>query len=203
MSEVLSKLFDTTLPANYSKVLFEEKNLDLAPEHLVKMFDTVFTGSANLLNHAKSLNAPTALIFRDLKQNVVAVSVVQFFPNEDASKPGNWSLIWSFDEKDIPENALKIEFSDPQSHTYFRAVAGEKYGMGFKNVDCLVNCIICSFEQLKKWLDENAAEDKTIGIECDGLFKARVAIESNEKVFALEADGEIKNLIKDDAAIEK
>ena len=192
MSEVMSKLFDTTLPANYSKVLFEEKNLDLAPEHLDKMFDTVFTGSANLLNHAKSLNAPTALIFRDLKQNVVAVSVVQFFPNEDASKPGNWSLIWSFDEKDIPENALKIEFSDPQSHTYFRAVAGEKYGMGFKNVDCLVNCIICSFEQLKKWLDENAAEKKKESNNWNGLCKARVTIESNEKEFALEADVEYK-----------
>ena len=74
MSEVLSKLFDTTLPANYSKVLFEEKNLDLAPEHLDKMFDTVFTGSANLLNHAKSLIRYADFLLYSLKLDFVQIN---------------------------------------------------------------------------------------------------------------------------------
>ena len=48
------KLFDTQMPQMYSKALFEEKCTDLAPEHTGKMLDVVFTGTANLLNQAKS-----------------------------------------------------------------------------------------------------------------------------------------------------
>ena len=57
--------------------------------------------------------------------------------------------------------------------------------------------------QLKKWLDENAKEGVEVKIEQDGIFQARVAVENGEKVFAVEADGEVKNLIKDDTADEK
>ena len=197
------KLLETQLPGMYSKGLFEEKCLDLAPEHMDKMFDTLFTGVSNLLNHSKSMEHPVAFTFRKIDKSFIAGALVQFFDNEDKSNPGNWSLVWTFDEVDIPDTALKIDFSDPQTHSYFIATAGEKYGMQFKSDAMLADCLTYALIQLKKWLDENVAEDKTIGIECDGLFKARVAIESNEKAFALEADGEIKNLIKDDAAIEK
>lgn len=197
------KLFDTNLPAMYSKGLFEEKCSDLAPEHMDKMFDVIFTGVANLLNQAKSKDHPTAFTFRNIDSSLVAAALVQFFPNEDESKPGNWSLVWTFDETDIPENALKIDFSDTQTHSYFRAVAGEKYGMRFEDVSSLVDCLTYALIQLKKWLDENAKEGAEVSVELDAIFQARVSVENGEKVFAVEADGEIKNLIKDDAAIEK
>ena len=203
MSQEITKLYETTLPSNYSKVLFEEKNFDLAPEHLDKIFDTLFTGTSELLKHCESTEKPVAVIFRDVKQAVVAAAIVRYFPNEDESKQGNWDYSWTFYENDIPEKALKIEFSSPDTHTYYRSVAGEKYGMAFKDVSCLVNCLICSLEQTKKWLDENAVEGKVIGVEVDGIFKGLVSIEGGEKVFAIEPDGEIKNIIKSDAAIEK
>ena len=57
--------------------------------------------------------------------------------------------------------------------------------------------------QLHKWLDENAKEDMVESIELDGVFTARVGVEDGVKVFSIEPHGEIKNLIKDDAAIEK
>ena len=187
----------------YSKGLFEEKCSDLAPEHTDKMFDVIFTGTANLLNQAKSQDKPTAFTFRKIDGSLIAAALVQFFPNEDKSNPGNWSLVWTFDEADIPENSLKIDFSDTQTHSYFRQVAGEKYGMRFEGVTELVDCLTYALTSLKKWLDENAKEGSETSVELDGFFQARVAVENGEKVFALEADGEIKNLIKDDAAIEK
>lgn len=197
------KLFDTTLPSNYSKVLFEEKNFDLAPEHLDKIFDTLFTGASNLLKHCESTEKPVALIFRNVKQEVVAVASVAFNPNKDENSQGNWEYIWSFDENSIPEGALKIEFSSPDTHSYFRAVAGEKYGMAFKDVSCLVNCLVCALEQTKKWLDENAVEGKKIILEVDGIFNGEVAIEGGEKAIGIIPAAEIKNIIKDDKADEK
>ena len=199
----MSKLYETSLPANFSKVLFDEKNLDLAPEHMDKINDVIFTGVANILKAAKSMEKPVAYTFRGMAKNFIAGAVVQYFPGEDAKTPGNWSLVWTFDEKDIPDNALQIDFSNAESHTYFRAAAGEKYGMGFKSVDMLVNTLLTAIEQIKKWLDENAKEGSEVSVEQEGVFQARVAIEGGEKVFAIEADGEIKNLIKDDTAIEK
>lgn len=197
------KLFETKLPFAYSKALFEEVNLDLAEDHLDKMYDCIFTGTAQLLSHSKSMKNPTAFIFETFDDKFVAGCVVQFFENSDKKNPGNWNMIWTFNADDIPENAHKISIKDPMTHTYFRGVAGAKYGMKFEDVTSLQLCLLYALSQLKKWLDENAKEGEEVSIECDGLFQARVGIEGGEKVFALEADGEIKNIIKDDAAIEK
>lgn len=199
----MRRLSDTDLPDHYSRRLFEEKNLDLAGEHLYKVFDSAVTGIANLLNNAKSMDRPTAYVIRRFDEVFVVGCVVEFFPNTDKSNPGNWSMIWTFNEADIPENALVISLSNGDTHSYIRAIAGDKYGMKYPDDSCLLSCNIVAFQELKKWLDENAKEGEEVGVEVEGIFQARVAIENGEKVFAIEADGEIKNLIKDDAAIEK
>lgn len=197
------KLFDTTLPQNFSKGLFEEKNYDLAPEHTDKITYTVFTATADLLNNVKSKERPASFVFDRIDGSVIAAAIVQYFPNEDESKPGNWSLVWTFDEADIPENALRISLKDTQTHSYYRAIAGDKWGMKFKDPACLTTLLTYVLEQVYKWLDENAAEGKEVSVEQEAVFQARVAVENGEKVFALEPAGEIKMLIKDDAAIEK
>lgn len=197
------KLFDSTLPQNYSKALFEEKCFDLAPEHTDKMFDVLFTGTANLLKSIKSLEKPIVFIINDLKGNMVAASICQYFKNDDASKPGNFSLVWTFDPADIPEGALITSMDDTKTHSFFIAVAGSKYGIKFKDASCIVNTLGYTMVQLKKWLDENAKEGQIISVELDGVFQGRVEVQNGVKVFAVEPDGEIKNLIKDDAAIEE
>ena len=197
------KLFETVLPQNYSKGLFEEKNMDLAAEHTDKIADVLFTGAGELLNAAKSKDRPTALVFEKIDNSVIAACIVQFFENEDASKPGNWNMVWTFSESDIPENTLRISLKNPDTHSYFRAIAGQKYGMKFKDPSCLITTMTYLIEQIRKWLDENAEDGKVISVECEPIFQARVEVENGEKLFALEADGEIKQLIKDDASIEK
>lgn len=198
------KLYDSELPMMYSTALFQETGADLAPEHLGKMYDTLFTGSANMLNFIKSMDHPSAFVVKALNGTFIAGAIVQYFPNkDDKENPGNWSLVWTFNESDIPADTFAVEFTNPQSHSYFKAVAGEKYGMTFASTDDLLNTLTYSLTSLKKYLDENAKEGAEFSVEFDGFFQARVGVENGEKVFALEPDGEIKNLIKDDAAIEK
>ena len=199
----MRKLSDTDLPDHFSRRLFKERGLDLAGEHMYKVFDAAVTGTANLLRHAKSMERPTAYIIRRFDNLFIVGCVVQYFPNSDDSNPGNWSMVWTFNEADIPENALKIEMSNGDTHSYIIAVAGDKYGMKYPDDSSFMATNIVAFQELKQWLDENAKEGEEVGVEAEGLFQARVAVENGEKVFAIEADGEIKNLIKDDAAIEK
>lgn len=198
------KLTDTQLPSIYSNALYEEKYLNLAPEHLDKMYDILFTGTANLLSNAKSTTRPASFVFNADNGTFIAGAVIKYFPNaDDAGSPGNWSFIWTFDEADIPTDGLKMSIADTQTHSYFISAAGEKYGIQYKNESAIVTLLTMAMSQLKKWLDQNAKENEEVSIECDGIFVARVAVEGGEKVFAIEPDGEIKNLIKDDAAIEK
>ena len=198
------KLTDTQLPAMYSSALYEEKYLNLAPEHLDKMYDVLFTGTANLLSNAKSKDRPASYTFYLDNGVFVAGAVIKYFPNaDDANSPGNWSLVWTFDEADIPADGLKMSIADTQTHSYFISAAGEKYGIQYKNESAIVTLLTYSLSQLKKWLDQNAKTSEEVTVECDGIFVARVGVENGEKVFSIEPAGEIKNLIKDDAAIEK
>lgn len=197
------KMVETTLPQNYSKGLYEEKNFDIAPEHTDKMAYTLFTAVSNLLNGAKSKDRPTSFEFHEMNGTFVGGAVIQYFESQDPASPGNWSLVWTFEESDIPENANRISVKDQQTHSYFRAIAGDKWGIRFKHPEAIMTLMTYFLKQLRKWLDENAKEGKEVMIEEESLFQARVAVENGQKVFALEPAGEIKMLIKDDAIIEK
>lgn len=197
------KLFDTNLPALYSKYLFEEKKADLSADHTDKMADVLFTGIANILKQAKSIEKPACFMITKIDGSLILAAIIQYFENEDKDMSGNWSLVYTFNEADIPENALKINLNDVNTHSYFRAVAAEKYGMRFDDPDAVVDCMEVFAIQLKHWLDINAKEGAETTVELEGIFEARSAVEGGEKVFALTPGSEIKVLIKDDSAIEK
>ena len=77
-----------------------------------------------------------------------------------------------------------------------------KYGLQWEDINAINECTRYLIQQIKNWLDANAVEGEEVGVEMDGVFQASVAIENGEKVFSIVPDGEIKKLIKDDAAIE-
>lgn len=194
-------LFETTLPQNYSKDLFENFNYDLAADHTDKVFYILFNGASEILSTIKSKDRPAAVTFETINNTFVAGALVQLLVDE-ATNTEKWNLVWTFDESDLPDNTFRVTVKDAQTHPYFRAVAGDKYGMKFTDASCLITLLTDALVQLKKWLDENAAENKEVSIEIEGICQARVAVENGEKVFAIEPDGLVKKLIKDDASIE-
>lgn len=198
------KLYDSNLPNNYARGLYDEKSLDLAPEHTDKIADVTFTATAMVLNGAKSKNQPVALKFEREDGSMVAAAICQYFENNDnKDQPGNWNLVFTFDESDIPDNTNVLSMNNPMVHPFFRSVGGDKYHFTFKTVNDIIVLPTYFMEQLRKWLDENTKDGEELSLECDGIFQARGAVEGGEKVFSVEPAGEIKILIKDDAAIEK
>ena len=197
------KINDSTLPHIYSKGLFDEFAFDLAEAHADKICDILFTGTSDALNELKKKDQPVTFEFYKVDGSFVAGAICQYFENEDPEKPGNWSLVWTFDESDIPENAVRYSLNNDQTHSYFRGTAGNKWGIRFKHPEAIKTTLTYMLQQIYNWLDQNAKENEEVTLEQDGVFQARVAVENGEKVFALEPAGEIKMLIKDDAAIEK
>jgi hypothetical protein len=188
----------TNLPHNISHGLYHEKGYDLAETHIDKIFYVLFYGAANLLKDNKTKEAPTTFVINELNGKAIAGATVEYF--EDGN---NWSLVWTLDPDEIPENAVKLDLQNDLTHSYFRTVSGEKFGMKFHDRTTLVTLLTYSVEQLYKWLDENAKEGSTVEIELDGVFKATVEVVDGKKVIAIDPAGEVKTIIKDDSGIEK
>ena len=197
------KLLETNLPSLYSQFVHDKFRWDFGPAHLGKLYDVLFTATASVLSDIKSKDRPVALVIKGMNNVDLAAGIVQYFPNEDEANPGNWSLAWTFNSDDIPADTLKISLGDGQIQPYYIAEAASKYGIQFMDSATLETALTEAVHHLKKWLDENAKENEEVTVEEDSVFVARVAVENGEKVFALEMDGLIKQIIKDDSSIEK
>ena len=195
------KLYETNLPQNYSKGLFEEKNFDLAAEHTDKIAQIVFSAVADILKVTKNKECPVAFEFTTLDGRFVAAAIAECTVNEAGAD--DWTLAWTFYEEDIPEGTKRYSFKDPETFTHFRSVAGNAWGIEFKNNECIVTLSTYLLDQIRKWLDENAKEDTVVEVEQPAVFLAKVEVKNGEKVFGLIPEGETKSLSKNNAAEEK
>lgn len=200
------KILESSLADIVSKGLIEDKKYDLPPEFIPRLYTVAFYGTSHILASRRKQNnnsKPIAFIIDDMYGKVVACVILQLIDSADPSVPDSWNLVWSFDATDIPENADVAHLKDDLTHPIFETVAHKMANAEFKTGSHLVNLLTYIFEMLRKWLDENAKEGEEVSIQQDGVFEARVAIENGEKIFAIEPAGEVKIIIKDDAAIEK
>lgn len=197
------KFMDTSIPQEYNRRLFKEKNMEFPPEHTDKICYVLLYAVSEILSTFKDKQIPVSYEFYNNDRNkFIAAAIVQYIPNEDDNMPGSWSLVWTFYEKDIPRNAKRINLNDESLHVYFRSVAGSKFGIRFKNGYCLVTMMTFLLDVIKKWLDNSLGNATDLTIELEGVMKAKVALEDNEKVFSIIPSAEVKAIIKDDAAIE-
>lgn len=199
---MIRALKDTKIPQMVSTGLYTEKALDVAVDMVDKMLDVLVSSVTDILNDIKNVNTPVAFVFRKPNNDFIAAAMVQFFPNEDKSKPGNWNYSWTFEEEDVPEDAQTKTMYDFSLISYFTGTAISKYGFYADHTEYYGDTFIFLLQTIKLWLDENAAENEENGVSLDGVIQFRVAIENGEKVFSAEPDSEIKIKIKNDAAIE-
>ena len=200
----MKKFMETSIPEIYSRGLDDEKCLTVGSNHVDKVATVLFTAVSNCLKDLKSKEKPAVFKFTDLKDDIIAFAVVAYHENEDdKTKPGNWSYIWSFDKEDLPEDdATVVSIKDGLTHPYFVSVGGNRYNMGFKNDSVLMELMTYLLQTIKKYLIDNATREDVTGVELDGVFQARSTVEDNEVVCAIEVIGETKAIIKSDEDIE-
>ena len=197
----VKKLMETTLPEIYQRVADEEANQIIDASRTSMIADVAFTAVSNCLSSMKLKEKPMAFVFEELNGNFNAGAVVKYQDGGNDSGD-NWSYVWTFNREDIPEDAKVIKMTDIPAHQYFNAVSGQKYHFSLKDF-CIADAYSKFFKVLSSWLDENATADETTSIVLDGVFEARVDVDGEEIIKSLEPSGEIKTLIKSDAAIEK
>ena len=114
----------TNLPHNIAHGLYHEKGYDVAEQHVHKLFYVIFYGTASYLKDVMSQETPTTFMITGTKGKPIAAATVEYFEGEGKDNPGNYSFTWTFDPEDIPENATKVDLQDPNTHSYFRVIAG-------------------------------------------------------------------------------
>ena len=191
-------LMDSSLPAMWSKIIYDQDGYVISANHCDKVAYCLFTGASQALSGMKSKDYPVAYTFESANGEFLAAGIAEWIePVEDEKQPGHWNYVWTLDRSDIPDNARVNSITNPMTWSYFRGVAGQKYAMAFEpnSEGALFTRLIAVILQ---WLDDNASEDEEVGIMLDGVFQARVAVEDGEKVKAIEMIGETKQIIKFD-----
>ena len=197
----IQNIMDTQIPTIYSTGIYNEKLFDVLPEHLPKIVDMLITGTTEILSSIKKKEVPVAMIFAKQNEEFIAAAIVQYFDGEDG-EAGNWNYSWTFNKEDVPENAKTITPYDASILSFYRSVGHTKYGMVIEMPSYAGDLFTYFMSTIKNFLLENASDSDEWGVKVDGIVQFRVVVENKEKVLSCEVDGEIKQLIKDDAAIE-
>lgn len=186
----------------YSNMQTEAASIgwDLTLSECELVTKTMFNGITDYLNIAKNKSTPVAVMVQDVKGEKIAFGCVKYDKSEDnESSDGSWEYFWSFDPKDIPENAtVYIIDQEPVQ----RVIAKRGHNMcqmvvGVLNYISVLCCV--TFSIVHDTLDQqDVAEGDEYTIELPGFFEASVSVENGEKVFSITPKEEMKVLIKAD-----
>ena len=167
-----------------------------------KIVNVLFTCTSTYLSAKKSKEHPVAFVFEEINKNFLLGAIVEYHAGKTAKDPGNWSYVWTFDKTDIPDTAQIFRLTDDEIKPFFNQYSMQKYNYTVL-LEQFAQVYLFMVKMISKWLDDNASDSDIIGVEEPGVFQARAAVEDGVVVKSIEPAGEIKVLIKDDAAIEK
>ena len=200
----IKNLMETKVPEFFSKHLYSIQGYDLAAEHTDKILDTAVSGITACLHDLKSKDYPVCFKISKSDDSFIIAAIVEYFANEDdASKPGNWNYTWTFNKEDVPENAKIVTPYDMNLMNYFSACSRSKYGFLFSKPQYMGDIFQTIFYIISQYLSDNASDSEENGVKMDGVIEFRCKVEDGVTIKSAEVDGEIKQRIKDDAAIEK
>lgn len=181
---------------------------DDRPERITKAF---FASVSYFLSKqkVKKQDEATALILTDVAGNFKFAAIVQYHENEEnPDEPGNWSYVMSFDPKSVEnleksKSVKKLLFSSSEFTSIFDKVGYDVAAIQFNHSSYIFDACLLVVDTLLQVLDREAKEDEVVEIELPGYFTAAVAVEDGEKVYSLTPDGHMKEVIKDDTALDK
>lgn len=181
---------------------------DDRPERLVKSF---FAATSAFLSKVKvsKVDEAVALCLTDVSGNFKFAGVVEYHDNKDnPDEPGNWSYVMTFDEKDInmlekKKTVKKYLYSSDGFKNVYDKVAYDVGGISFCHEGYMFDACLLVIDTLIQILDREAVDNDVVDVELPKYFTASVSVENGEKIFAITPAGEMKEIIKNDTALDK
>lgn len=180
---------------------------DDRPERVIKAF---FITTAVFLSKAKiaKIDQAVALILTDVAGVFKFGAVVEYHENQDnPDEPGNWSLTFTFYEDDIADiekakAVQKLLYSSTEFNTLFNKIAYDVVSINFEHSSYLYDACLLVVETVRQVMEREARTDGQVDVEFDECFIASVAVEGDVPVIGIVPDGKLKEIIKDDSALD-
>lgn len=196
-----TKLIESTIPENYAVSLKGQVGLECSNEEAVHFVEVVVAAVSDFLAIVKSKTDKTALLIEDLKGNMIMGAVVEFNKNEEEDAQDNWNYYWTFDPEDV-KDAKTYSVSQSNVQAMFIKKAASMYHMSINNQGAITRMVGLVAAVISDYLDQNAKTGEDITIEHEGYFEASATVENDVIIKSFLPSGEMKTIIKDDAATE-
>lgn len=194
------KLAESTVIENF---IVEAKNIGtlLEPTDVLRVIETLVSGTADFLAQVKAKDAGVALTIDNVKGEMVMAAVVVYNDNADGDGQGNWNFYFTFDPKDI-EGMRRYQISLSQVHSVIARRGYELCRIRFATPNLITDYAVIFASLMREFLDANAKDGDEFTVEHEGYFLASSAVEDGVVEKSFLPDGAMKRLIKDDAATE-
>lgn len=203
----MSKTFEfeqTSIPSQYSINLKDNYGIIWVDSRTADMFRTLFSTIADTLKYNQSKESHRiGMCMKDDKGHFKIGAILNFKQPEEGAEEdsGNWYLELTFNQEDMTD--LNVEI-DNHSDVFVRCASEEAnricYGR-FRSTEIMYNLFNTAIDTLIQFLDANASEAEEVEVNLRGIFTASVAIESGSKIMSIVPGEYIKQIIKNDAAL--
>ena len=201
------KLNDCSLTGELRAHLKDEYSM-LVPEYIINnVYQSLFQSCALMVKyHSDKKYRKIGFSFKDINGEFIFGTILTFTPPEDEESEdgGNWNLDMTFNKDDMEECDNSLDnFSD----VYFTILNTQMYsqfrGHCASNRDLSIIISEC-MKAILNFLDSNSNEtNEDVSLEMDDVFMATVGFENGRKVYTITPGAAIKQIVKNDDAVEK
>lgn len=179
-----------------------------------RSFHLFFDAVTNFLAKVKSTDLSAGLSIEDERGVFQFAAKVEYFKNESGDDlPGNWGYSFTFNPDDLKKVDKMYSTSSNEFKDLGVLIAKNRYGMVLtvesNNSDYVSNerevfskVMGCVARTVRNWVDENSVSSEPVSVEIPGKVIIEAMLENDQKVCSITPSGELKNIIKDDCAIE-
>lgn len=207
-------LMETTLLSEMTKDMVDSGISWQAP-YSISMLKTLFSALSTHLGKIKADDdgKPHAIIFRDAnyldykeeeaKDKPILFSAI--CTKEKHDDGDSYSLMFTFDESEIPEDAVRIDFTDKNLEAYVVSVAAFEYGISFRpalgGMRTMQHIFATILRSIKKWFNVNISS--ITEVEMKDFFTLQASLVNDKVDITIIPSEAIRQNIKDDSNSEK
>lgn len=181
-----------------------------------KIFGILFEGMATYLGKVKAADEgkPHAIVLRNgdfmnciasaEKNKNAEIIFAAIVTKEKHGDSESYALKYTFNPKDIPEDAIIKEFNDPEVVVDIGVIGAYKHAISFRpvenGVDYMTHMCLTAIRSLKKWYNENVNIDPVLELK-DYFRMDGVVVDGVVKITVTPSEL-LKQHVKDDESIE-
>ena len=180
-----------------------------------RSFHLFFDAITNYIAKLKSTEESVGLSIEDERGVFQFAAKLEYFKNETSDDlPGNWGYSFTFNPDDLKNVKRMYTTSSNEFKDLGALIAKTRYGMVL-TVGSSESADYVSTERelftkimgivarvIRNWVDENSVSEEPVCQEIPGKVIIEAMLENDQKVCSITPSGELKNIIKSDAAIE-